>query len=1352
MTQPASEYGRRYLHAFLFFRILFGALEDAGDGLPHAVVLLRQRLSDGKTVRRTTWYWHIEDAADAAAAAVGEGWNVYFHLALHNFILRRDIAWRKWEPGTREPFSASRSHRGAGRECVVTGFRGNVASAEIVPCLWLDIDYGKAGHEKGLLPPDRESALALITAIGEELLPPSLVIDSGNGFHVYWVLKEPFALKGDDDRDLISKMLRWVERLAAEVAARLGTERGGKPWAIDAVHDLARVLRVPGSRNFKSDPPREVDCCGGSRGRHPIEEFLFHPAILHIASRESASPTDSQQTEVAPTWTHLDSIPELNPSQETALPALLKTRLESDRSFARLWNHECDDEIADSQRRRGRTVDTSHSVYDLRIAALLQRHGWDPASVVWALREHARQRGRDPNAKLADYYLRTVDKSRVRRDSKASKVRVSNDEELAPLAPEPPAPTRGIVHDAAEARRVAAEVATDWVPGTGSLAFAGWPGLGKTTAMAHRLCCGLGAREPGHERGVGVIALPTRDLVMEKLESLREYLADEKLVVTVTESLGRRFDERTRWHCEAGTRQALRAELHRPSCPPCPLIDHCENTPGRFRHSAAVLKAQIAAAKVGTPLLIITTVSQLHWILLDLPEEVPIVLDDAGSLFGLLREVPLRHVDIDSAIEHARQFADARLRENDLTLEGLIHERDVSQRAAERRATARAAMRGALKSAPSIEAAIERAVRFSHLADISRHTIVRVIEKNWDKGPDRVLAALDDPANRSDALHVVLAADLIARVLHALRTLPRKIAHGVRDVIAETVARLPQAYRDALASGLVVAPLDEHGQASWPFEEIAIDDGPDLRPSFADVAIIAAAEAVEGFSPVVIRAQHKRRAKGSPEHVLYLPDHNLIERARKGWVAWLSVGPMPAQLLESLNARAEVALAEPDGMRAIVAQVVERRRKNGDELFLGFGPGDRRPDRPGRADVITRELFRAIESALSDGKREICGISVSKFGAILHLDDHVALGKPEQCAYYGKDHASTDRMEHCELILVRRFCVPFSLIAQMAMGLRRALRIPDSPTTNQMALERRTWQGSPHVEFGTRVPADPLERDMLRFYELHYQLNAVGRCRPLSHTNMGRIIILLVGRPFDWIRPELMSLDPRVIELLGIQFTVAPAVDRVAALIAHTAKQAAEAIERRAAIVKLRSDTPGGSLAELARTLARSPSTIRRDLAIIAADDREATLPPMRGISFYISRRERSVAAADLPTVETIEAWIRDSGARPPSRRTLQRHARRLRDVLNSTRKGPSVFLATRRSDELNSLRLVVAAVENILGTDVESESPVGPTGAGDAKPVIDVLEALSDAWNTCLREPTRKGRRRRGDGQETAA
>lgn len=99
-----------------------------------------------------------------------------------------------------------------------------------IPALWNDIDIvkGSSGYDH------------FKQTYKQFPLKPSILIESGGGFHPYWLLKEP-TTKDDIPR---------VEDLLRRIAAYLGGDM--------AATDASRILRLPGTLNPKYKPPRKV--------------------------------------------------------------------------------------------------------------------------------------------------------------------------------------------------------------------------------------------------------------------------------------------------------------------------------------------------------------------------------------------------------------------------------------------------------------------------------------------------------------------------------------------------------------------------------------------------------------------------------------------------------------------------------------------------------------------------------------------------------------------------------------------------------------------------------------------------------------------------------------------------------------------------------------------------------------------------------------------------------------------------------------------------------------------------------------------------------------------------------------
>jgi hypothetical protein len=119
--------------------------------------------------------------------------------------------------------------------------RSTNAGAYVVPGLWCDLDLAYGQHAASTLPTTDDQALDFLFTRPAE---PSIVVHSGGGLYGHWLFKEPYGITTPAEHDAIT-------HLSAQFAHTLvvaGNERG---WTLDAVGDLARLLRPAGSVNFK---------------------------------------------------------------------------------------------------------------------------------------------------------------------------------------------------------------------------------------------------------------------------------------------------------------------------------------------------------------------------------------------------------------------------------------------------------------------------------------------------------------------------------------------------------------------------------------------------------------------------------------------------------------------------------------------------------------------------------------------------------------------------------------------------------------------------------------------------------------------------------------------------------------------------------------------------------------------------------------------------------------------------------------------------------------------------------------------------------------------------------------------
>jgi hypothetical protein len=132
-------------------------------------------------------------------------------------------------------------------------------NAKHLKCFFLDIDCGPHKSEiEGYPGGQRDGLVALQQFCKAVGLPKPTLVNSGRGIHVYWFLTEPVAPQ------------EWLP-----VAERLKSLCVQHNLIADpaVTADIARVLRVPGTLNFKDDPAKPVEVIGEPREPLTFEQF-----------------------------------------------------------------------------------------------------------------------------------------------------------------------------------------------------------------------------------------------------------------------------------------------------------------------------------------------------------------------------------------------------------------------------------------------------------------------------------------------------------------------------------------------------------------------------------------------------------------------------------------------------------------------------------------------------------------------------------------------------------------------------------------------------------------------------------------------------------------------------------------------------------------------------------------------------------------------------------------------------------------------------------------------------------------------------------------------------------------------
>jgi len=160
------------------------------------------------------------------------------------------------------------------------GGAGKKENVHYVSAFHVEVDYGKTGHKKESPCQTYDEALNSIQSFNPE---PTVIIHSGGGFHCYWVLSNPVKVS-----DIGIDILESINK-------NLSQKLGGDP----GTHDISRVLRVPGTFNFKmAENPRPVTLLSNTHQKYTYEDFkqLISLEKLKLANNN----TDKQSQIIKP--------------------------------------------------------------------------------------------------------------------------------------------------------------------------------------------------------------------------------------------------------------------------------------------------------------------------------------------------------------------------------------------------------------------------------------------------------------------------------------------------------------------------------------------------------------------------------------------------------------------------------------------------------------------------------------------------------------------------------------------------------------------------------------------------------------------------------------------------------------------------------------------------------------------------------------------------------------------------------------------------------------------------------------------------------------------------------------------
>ena len=165
----------------------------------------------------------------------------------------------------------------------------NAASEKVAGLVGLgaDIDLKSDAHPKGARPMTIEQALSILPAE----LPPTIIIETGNGVQCWWLFKETWIFTDDAERQRAAALSACWQTLL-----KYNSQRNG--WAFERLSDLARVLRVPGTQNLKDAAnPKNVTTQSLTNHRYNPSDFSTYLDDLAIPDEDEKARAAKSLTE-----------------------------------------------------------------------------------------------------------------------------------------------------------------------------------------------------------------------------------------------------------------------------------------------------------------------------------------------------------------------------------------------------------------------------------------------------------------------------------------------------------------------------------------------------------------------------------------------------------------------------------------------------------------------------------------------------------------------------------------------------------------------------------------------------------------------------------------------------------------------------------------------------------------------------------------------------------------------------------------------------------------------------------------------------------------------------------------------
>lgn len=162
---------------------------------------------------------------------------------------------RQWAAGTDAYFHLSTTSK-----LIRPTLRLSIPDCGYLPGVWVDIDIAKTGT----------TVEAIRDWLATLAFEPTALVWSGGGIHAYWCFKEPQLARACPPH-----LLGWASVM-----------RTSCPVKLDSVFDITRVLRLPGTMNYKYTPPALVRVVE----LHPERRFDLYDFPEAVSQRRPPPP------------------------------------------------------------------------------------------------------------------------------------------------------------------------------------------------------------------------------------------------------------------------------------------------------------------------------------------------------------------------------------------------------------------------------------------------------------------------------------------------------------------------------------------------------------------------------------------------------------------------------------------------------------------------------------------------------------------------------------------------------------------------------------------------------------------------------------------------------------------------------------------------------------------------------------------------------------------------------------------------------------------------------------------------------------------------------------------------------